>query len=240
MKVKPPLPQGDEKKRLVQEMFDDIAPTYEKANRIISFGLDKRHRRIALNELRASPGSTILDFACGTGDFTRMLTALNINSISCDLSFGMLNNGYDIPNPIQCDGTKLPLKKDSVDGVVCGYSLRNFVDLHGAFEEIFRVLKPGARFVALDITVPKNRIIKFFNQLWFARIAPKLGWLISKNKDAYEYLPRSTSYLPEGEVISKQLETVGAENISISPLVLGSLILICATKEKTSTTTGMT
>jgi len=233
MKTKEPLPQGEDKKKLVQAMFDDIAPTYEKTNRIISFGLDQKLRKTALKELRAAQGSTVLDFASGTGDFTRMLKSNDINPISCDLSFGMLSNGREIDNPIQCDGTKLPLGDNSVDGVVCGYSLRNFVNLQDTFNEIFRVLKPGARFVAVDITVPKNKAVKFVNQLWFAKTAPKLGWLISKNKGAYEYLPRSTSYLPDNEEISKQLENAGAENIAISPLVLGSLILICATKPKT-------
>jgi len=234
MKTKVPLPQGDEKKQMVQEMFDDIAPTYEKTNRIISFGLDKKLRKLALKELRAKENTTVLDFASGTGDFTRMLTSTNIKTISCDLSFGMLDNGREIGNPIQCDGTKLPLPDECVDGVVCGYSLRNFVDLQDTFDEIFRVLKPGSRFVAIDVTVPKNPLVKFFNQLWFAKTAPKLGWLISKNKGAYEYLPRSTSYLPGKDVIAKQLKVAGGENISISPLVFDSLILICATKTRNS------
>lgn len=231
MKTNEALPTGETKKKMVQSMFDDIAPTYEKANRFISFGLDNYARKIALKELRLPSGSVVIDLASGTGDFSRMLEAAGSIPISCDLSFGMLANDKTTKSRVQCDGTYLPFPDSSVDGLVCGYGLRNFVDLQKLFPEIMRVLKPGGRFCAVDVSVPKNPILKAGNNLWFVRIAPKLGWLISKNKSAYEYLPRSTAYLPSKNILEEYLEDSFAENIQISDLIGGSLILISATKQ---------
>ena len=230
MKIQQDLPTGERKKTMVRSMFDDIAPTYEKTNSFISFGLDKYARRIALKELRMPPGSIVVDLACGTGDFSRMLNAHNMVPVACDLSFGMLNHAHATQDRIQFDATVLPLPSNSCDGVVCGYAMRNFVELGTVFEEIMRVLKSGGRFVAVDVSVPKNRLLKLGNRIWFAKIAPKVGWLISKNKDAYEYLPRSTAYLPSEKALSDMMIKAGAQNVHITPLLGGSLILISATK----------
>lgn len=230
MKTEPELPTGEEKKQMVKSMFDDIASTYETTNRFISLGLDRYARRIALKELRAPIGSTVFDLASGTGDLSRMIKAAHMVPISIDLSFGMLENAHGSENRIQCDGTQMPLASNSSDGIICGYGLRNFVDLDSLFVEAMRVLKVGSRFVAVDVSVPNNRILKLFNRLWLANIAPKIGSFISKNKSAYEYLPRSTAYLPVHNELKTMLENVGAENINITPIFGGSLILICATK----------
>lgn len=232
MSNKAELPVGDKKKQMVQSMFDDIAPTYEKTNRFISLGLDRHARKIALKQLRAPENSTVVDLASGTGDFSRMLKSKNIVPISIDLSFGMLDNAKECENRIQCDGTKMPLSAESCQGMVCGYGLRNFVDLEQLFCEAMRVLSTGSRFVAVDVSVPSNRIFRQFNRLWLAKIAPKIGWIISKNKAAYEYLPRSTAYLPSYPELKQMLESSGAENVSVSPLFGGALVLICGTKAK--------
>ena len=224
------LPTGAKKKSMVRSMFDDIAPTYERANSIISLGLDKRARNIAMKELRAAPGSLVIDLASGTGDLARMLNDNKITPLACDLSFGMLDNAHDTINRIQCDGSKMPFADNSCDAIICGYALRNFVDLESLFLEIMRVLKDGGRFVAVDVSVPRNPILKAGNKLWFAKIAPKLGWLISKNRSAYEYLPKSTAYLPPKSEIRDLLVESGGENVRISDLYGGSLILIRASK----------
>ncbi len=225
------LPTGQEKKQYVQNMFDEIAPTYEKANRFISLGLDNYARKIALEELRTKPKSKIIDLASGTGDFSRMIESAGSIPFACDLSFGMLSNDSTTKNRIQCDGTVMPFQDNSFDGLVCGYGLRNFVNLDDLFIEIMRVLKPGARLSAVDVSVPTNPLLKLGNRLWISKIAPKIGWLISNNKEAYEYLPRSTAYLPSRNLIENQLRKAGAENINISNLFGGSLILISATKK---------
>ena len=224
------LPTGSEKKKMVREMFDTIAPTYEKANTFMTFGLDKYARNIALKELRLSEGSLILDLASGTGDFSRMLTNEGMKTVAVDLSHNMLKFAKDTKNPVQCDGTSLPFADASFDGVVCGYALRNFVDLNALIVEMHRVLKPGGKFIAVDVSVPTNPVIKFGNQLWFARIAPKIGRLISKNREAYEYLPRSTSYMPNDEKLTLMFEENGFEAVRVSRLVATSLIMVTAVR----------
>ncbi|MEI2834792.1 MAG: ubiquinone/menaquinone biosynthesis methyltransferase [Acidimicrobiia bacterium] len=230
MKSNNVLPQGEEKKKMVRAMFDSIAPTYEKANTYMTFGLDKYARKILVKELRIPQHSLILDLASGTGDFSRMFTKLGHDTLAVDLSFNMLKAGKDTKNKIQCDGTNLPFQNDSFDAIVCGYALRNFVNIDELIIELFRVLKPGGKFMAVDVSVPTNPIIKFGNQIWFNNIIPKIGRFISKNKEAYEYLPRSTSYLPSDDILSSKFKEQGFEAVRISRLVATSLIMINVTK----------
>lgn len=230
MRTNSALPTGSAKKKLVREMFDTIAPTYEKANTFMTFGLDKYARKIAMKELRLAKGSTVLDLASGTGDFSRMLQNEGMNSFAADLSFNMLKFAKGTKDPVQCDGTSLPFADSTFDGVLCGYALRNFVDLNSLIIEMARVLKPGGKFIAVDVSVPTNPIIKFGNQLWFARIAPKIGRIISKNRQAYEYLPRSTSYMPDDEKLTIMFAENGFDAVRVSRLVATSLIMVVAAK----------
>ena len=230
MTTKTELPQGDEKKKMVRAMFDSIAPTYEKANTFMTFGLDKYARNVLAKELRLAPGSKILDLASGTGDFSRMFTDHGFETVAVDLSHNMLKVAEKTSNKIQCDGTELPFEDNSFDGVVCGYALRNFVNLEELIVELFRVLKPGGKFMAVDVSVPTNPVIKFGNQLWFTKMVPKIGRIISKDRAAYEYLPRSTSYMPTDRVLEKMFEAKGFEAVSVSRLVLTSVILVSTTK----------
>lgn len=224
------LPQGEEKYKHVQAMFDDIAPTYEKTNTFITFGLDKYARNLALKELRITPGSVVIDMAAGTGDFSRMLVDEGAIPIACDFSYGMLSHARSVKKRVQCDGTRMPFANNTCDAIVCGYGLRNFVELEKLFFDSMRVLKPGGRFVAVDVSVPTNPVLKAGNKLWLGSVAPKIGWLISKNKNAYEYLPKSVNYLPPKEKMVEIFESLNAENIQIRPLIGGSLVLISATK----------
>ncbi|CAB4571682.1 unannotated protein [freshwater metagenome] len=112
-----------------------------------------------------------------------------------DLSFGMLSNDRSGAPRAQADILRLPLPDQSVDGVICGFALRNLVDLRQFFEECARVLRPGGRVSLLDVGVPHNPIIRFGNNIYFGKIVPKIGGLLS-NGPAYRYLPKSIQYLP--------------------------------------------
>ncbi len=233
MKINSDLPTGDEKKRVVRAMFDTIAPTYEKANTFMTFGLDKYARNILVKELRIADGSKILDLASGTGDFSRIFSNLGHQTIAVDLSFNMLNVANNTPNKVQCDGTCLPFENDSFDAIVCGYALRNFVNLEELIIELFRVLKPGGKFMAVDVSVPTNKIMKLGNKLWFGKIAPKIGYAISKDKAAYAYLPKSTSYMPNDQILSQMFSDEGFDGVRVSRLVASSLIMVSASKPQT-------
>lgn len=202
------LPQGEEKTRQVRAMFDAIAPRYELVNRLMTFGLDARWRRRAVADLRLAPHSTVLDLAAGTGDFTRELSRQAQRPVAVDLSFGMLEAGRDMPTRIQADATTLPFRDGAFDGITCGYALRNFTDLAGAFGEMARVTRAGGRISLLEVAEPRSGLWRAGFRLWFRRVVPIIGSLLS-DRTAYHYLPASTAYLPEAEEIAAMLSRAG-------------------------------
>ena len=123
------LPEGEEKVTAVRQMFDAIAPRYDLVNRIMTFGLDVRWRRRTVRELALGRGSVVLDLAAGTGDLCRELDAAGHHAVGVDLSFGMLAAARTDAPLVHADILRLPLHDASVDGAVCGFALRNLVEL---------------------------------------------------------------------------------------------------------------
>ena len=224
-----PLPEGDEKGQAVQAMFDAIAPRYDLVNRIMTFRLDVRWRRIAISELDLSRGSLIIDLATGTGDFCRELAENGYSSIGADFSFGMLANARTIEPLVQGDAMNLPFATASVDGVTCGFALRNFVNLKNVFDELGRVVRPGGRVALLDASSPDNALVATAHGLYFGKVVPAIGGLLS-DKRAYGYLPRSLAYLPPRAELLTWLEAAGFESVKHRQLTLGAAQLITATR----------
>ena len=129
------LPQGEAKVRAVREMFDAIAPRYDLVNRIMTFRMDVGWRRRTVRSLGLPPGSLVLDLACGTGDLCRELSAAGMRPVGMDLSFGMLRHARTSAPLAQADALRLPVPDRSVDGITCGFALRNFVTLRTVFAE---------------------------------------------------------------------------------------------------------
>lgn len=189
------LPEGDAKQQMVRTMFDAIAPRYDLVNRVMTFRLDVRWRKKAVRDLALPKGSLVLDLASGTGDLCIDLRKAGLRPISMDLSYGMLSNDRSGAPRVQTDILRLPVADKSVDGIICGFALRNLVDLQQFFLECARVLRPGGRVSLLDVGVPHNSIIRFGNNIYFGKVVPKIGGLLS-NGPAYKYLPKSIQYLP--------------------------------------------
>lgn len=202
------LPEGDEKVAAVRRMFDAIAPRYDLVNRIMTFRLDVRWRRRAVRALALPLGSTVLDLAAGTGDLCLDLAAAGHRPISVDLSFGMLSADRSGAPRVQADILRLPVADGSVDGVTCGFALRNLVDLPRFFAELGRVVRPGGRIALLDVGVPPNPIVRFGHGIYFGKVVPKIGGLLS-DPAAYRYLPRSVAYLPSPETMVADLHASG-------------------------------
>ena len=186
----------------MREMFDAIAPRYDVVNRIMTFRLDVRWRRTTVKALALPPRSTVLDIASGTGDFCRELAKQNLIPLSFDFSFGMLAADTSGAPRTQADALSLPIHDGSVDGVSCGFALRNFVDLASFFGELARVTRAGGRIALLDVSVPTNPLIRLGNSVYFGRVVPRIGALLSDGP-AYRYLPRSVSYLPDPSQIGR-------------------------------------
>jgi demethylmenaquinone methyltransferase/2-methoxy-6-polyprenyl-1,4-benzoquinol methylase len=202
------LPSGDEKRRQVRSMFDSIAPRYDLVNRIMSFGLDVRWRKAAMKRLDVSGGGTVVDLACGTGDFCREIQKAGLLPIGLDLSMGMLAEARTEAPLLHADILHMPLPAGSADGATCGFALRNLVELPGFFDEVARVLKPGGRIAFLDASEPDNRLLRWGHGIYFNRVVPVIGGVLSEGR-AYRYLPKSLAYLPPWDDMKVSLEDAG-------------------------------
>jgi demethylmenaquinone methyltransferase/2-methoxy-6-polyprenyl-1,4-benzoquinol methylase len=223
------LPSGAEKTALVRSMFDTIAPRYDLVNRLMTFGLDVRWRRQSVRALGLPAGSRVLDLACGTGDFLAIGSAAGLRPVGMDLSWGMLAWNH-VGRPLaQADAAALPAAGGSVDGVTCGYALRNFADLGSVFEELGRVVRPGGRISLLEVAEPEHSLLRAGHRIWFQRVVPVLGGLLS-DAAAYRYLPKSTAYLPATAELRSMLVSAGFSAVNQRPLSGGLSQLITATR----------
>ena len=224
------LPEGGEKYRAVERMFDRLAPDYDRMNRLISLGLDRGWRRHTVAELGVGAGACVLDLACGTGDLCDELAASGSVAIGIDYSAGMLASAHTRAPLVRGDAARLPFADRSLDGVICGFALRNFVELTQVFREVARVLEPGGRFAALDAAVPTNPLFRAGNAIWFRGAVPLLGRLLTRDGDAYSYLPRSTAYLPPADVLADALGEAGFVETRHRTLTGGSVLVISGTR----------
>ena len=223
------LPEGAEKARMVRNMFDAIAPRYDLVNRIMTFRLDVRWRRRAVRDLRLPKGSLVLDLAAGTGDLCIDLRRAGLTPVSMDLSYGMLANDRSGAPRAQADILRLPVPDSSVDGIICGFALRNLVDLDQFFVECARVIRPGGRVALLDVGIPHNRLVRFGNDIYFGKIVPRIGALLSDGP-AYRYLPKSVAYLPERSVLVEKLRSAGFADATHNQLSGGLTQLMVGTR----------
>ena len=223
------LPQGEEKRAAVQSMFDTIAPRYDLVNRLMTFRMDVRWRKITLRRLALPARSAVLDLACGTGDFCVELTKAGHRPIGVDLSFGMLSAARTSAPVVQGDLLAQPLADEAADGAVCGFALRNLVELEPFFTELFRVVRPGGRIGLLEVSQPDNRFLRWGHGVYFNRVVPVIGGLLS-DRSAYAYLPRSLSYLPDGDVMLAMLGDAGFTDARRLQLSTGITQLLTATR----------
>jgi demethylmenaquinone methyltransferase/2-methoxy-6-polyprenyl-1,4-benzoquinol methylase len=223
------LPQGEEKVRAVRSMFDAIAPRYDLVNRIMTFRMDVAWRTRTVRELGLPNGSLVADLACGTGDFCRELQKQGLRPIGFDLSFGMLAAARTSAPLAEADALALPVPDSSLDGVTCGFALRNLVELDGFFAELARTVRPGGRIAILEVAEPPNRFLRWGHSIYFGSIVPKVGGLLS-DPSAYQYLPKSVAYLPEPGVMMQRLADAGFVQVERQLLSVGISQLITATR----------
>ncbi len=222
---------GQSKKGQVEEMFDNISHRYDFLNHLLSFNIDRLWRRKAVKLLRPYAPEKILDAATGTADFAIAAAKLNPEKITgIDISEGMLEAGRKkiekkgLNNQIElikADSENIPFDDNMFDSAIVGFGVRNFENLERGLREIKRVLMPGGVFVVLEFSIPKNRLFRTLYFFYFLKLVPWLGRLISKDKDAYSYLPESVRAFPDGERFVAVLEKSGFEKCKIVSLTLG-------------------
>ena len=227
------LPTGAAKRRAVREMFDAIAPRYDLVNRIMTMRLDVAWRRRTVRELGLPAGSVVADLACGTGDLCRELARRGHRCIGVDFSMGMLaaaprarGSGWPAVN---ADVLDLPLPGGVLDGAACGFALRNLTAVPPLFDELARVLRPGGRIGLLEVDRPANPVLRWGHGLYFGRVVPVIGSLLS-DRDAYRYLPESVAYLPPKQELLGGLRSAGFVDVRHHRLTAGIAQLITATR----------
>jgi demethylmenaquinone methyltransferase/2-methoxy-6-polyprenyl-1,4-benzoquinol methylase len=231
----------DSKKEQVEKMFDKIAFRYDFLNHFLSAGIDVGWRKKAIEQLKPLDPKSVLDVATGTGDMAiltnKLLTPEKI--IGIDISEGMLEIGKQkiaklgLQQRIELlkgDSETILFDNNSFDAVTVAFGVRNFQDLELGLTEIKRVLKPGGKLVVLEFTKPKLPVIKNFYNFYLNLIAPTIGSVISKNKDAYRYLNDSVQKFPEGKDFVQILNKLGYKNASCKTLSLGISSIYCGEK----------
>jgi demethylmenaquinone methyltransferase / 2-methoxy-6-polyprenyl-1,4-benzoquinol methylase len=221
----------------VRSMFDRIAGVYDRMNRVMTAGLDRRWRARAVERAGLAAGDDALDVCCGTGDLALELARVVGPSgrvVGCDFSERMLElardkaaarTGGDAPVEFEwADALDLPYDDASFDAVTVGFGVRNLSDLGAGVRELTRVLRPGGRLVILEITQPQRPPLSTFFALWFDRIVPLLGSVAGDN-DAYTYLPESVRSFPLPEGLGAIMDDAGLAEIRWL-LLAGGIIAI--------------
>jgi len=221
------------KREKIQQMFDDIAPSYDRLNHLMSLDVDKWWRRRALKEVVDGTSQQILDVACGTGDSTIALAqAAGSGSriTGVDISEGMMalvmrkaaHEGVHDRIRLQvADGENLPFAEGSFHRVFCAFGIRNFEHKELGLKEFYRVLKPGGKAVILELSLPENRHLRRLYNVYFQHILPWIGGRVSGNKDAYRYLPASVQAFPSPERFCTMMWSAGFTRVRHRSLSMG-------------------
>lgn len=231
----------ESKKKQVENMFDKIAFRYDFLNRFLSAGIDVGWRKKAIKQLISSNPKNILDVATGTGDFAitsyEILKPEKITGI--DISEGMLEIGRKkiekagLQKNIELlngDSEAILFDDNTFDAVTVAFGVRNFENLEKGLAEIRRVLKPGGKLIVLEFTKPSAPVIKQLYNFYMNTITPKIGKIIAKNNEAYQYLNDSVLQFPEKESFIHILNQSDYRNAFYKTLTLGICSIYCAEK----------
>ena len=238
--IKPYEGTGD-KGKLVEEMFDNIAPTYDTLNHRLSWDIDKGWRKKAIKCLLPYAPKKMLDIATGTGDFA-ILAAQMLHPeqlVGADISEGMMEIGRQKVKRMGLDKVisfekqdclHLGYEDETFDAVTAAFGIRNFQNLDQGLSEMCRVLKKGGHLCIIELTTPVSFPMKQLFRIYSGTVLPIYGKLISKDQSAYDYLNKTIAAFPQGEVMMEVLKKAGFEKAEFKRLTFGICTLYFATK----------
>jgi demethylmenaquinone methyltransferase/2-methoxy-6-polyprenyl-1,4-benzoquinol methylase len=230
-----------EKAKQVEEMFDNIAPSYDKLNHRLSWNIDKGWRRKAIRQLAPFKPQTLLDIATGTGDFA-ILAAEMLHPqklVGADISEGMMEIGrkkvrekglQDIISFDKEDCLHLSYQDETFDAVTAAFGIRNFADLDSGLREMQRVLRKGGHLSIVELTSPVSFPMKQLFHVYSHTVLPVYGRLISKDTSAYSYLTKTIEAFPQGEQMVEILHKAGFSEASFKRLTFGICTMYFARK----------
>jgi len=237
-----PYDSKENKKEQVARMFNSIAHRYDFLNHFLSLGIDKIWRRKAINELKSVKPQKILDIATGTGDLALAALRLNPSEIlGIDISEEMINYGKikiekagksNIIRFEKGDSEQINYPENTFDAAIVAFGVRNFENLQQGMNEIYRVLAPGAKFVVLEFSRPRNLFISKIYNFYFFKIVPFFGKLFSKDNRAYTYLPESVNAFPDGNEFLAFMANAGFTDLHRRSLTFGIASLYSGVKTK--------
>jgi demethylmenaquinone methyltransferase / 2-methoxy-6-polyprenyl-1,4-benzoquinol methylase len=220
---------GQERATYVQNMFTQIAKRYDLMNRLMTGGQDIRWRKQVIQLARLNRNARLLDLGTGTGDLAREALAQSPQAkvVAADFTIEMMRVGQNrgALNFSSADALRLPFEDSSFDAAVSGFLMRNVIDLQGALQEQYRVLKKGGRIVILDTTRPKKNILSPLIWLHMHVIIPALGRLLTGVGDAYHYLPDSTEGFVTAENLASRMAALGFKKINYERLMFGTIAI---------------
>ena len=230
--LEPRAADGQLSPERVRMMFDRIAGPYDKMNRAMTAGLDRRWRSLAADEANVGLGANVLDVCCGTGDLAfelagRVGAAGEVTGV--DFSENMLQIAREKavrlnhPNVrfLPGDALDLPVGDDEVAAATIAFGMRNLADHAQGFRELVRVVRPGGRVVCLEITTPKGAVLGGFYRVWFDRLVPAVGNVVDRGDSAYSYLPASVRRFPGPDELGKIMYAAGLERVRYRTLAGG-------------------
>lgn len=212
----------------VVDLFDSIAPVYDRLNHIISWGNDQRWRRMMAAKMDLHPGQIVLDVAAGTGDMEKAVRIVCPQSVTIGLDPArhmLAFHRRKLPSSavVQATAERFPLRGYSIPRMVCAFGVRNFKDRRKALQEIYRVLEPGGLWGFLEMSAPQGGLFSLFYALYFKRLMPLIGALISFRPEAYRYLRDSVYAFPGYKEMLSDHQEIGFSLYHYHPILHGAV-----------------
>ncbi|HEY8283453.1 MAG TPA: bifunctional demethylmenaquinone methyltransferase/2-methoxy-6-polyprenyl-1,4-benzoquinol methylase UbiE [Chloroflexota bacterium] len=233
---------GQARAEYVRSLFGRIVPQYDRFNSLSTFGQDRRWRRMVVDQAAVPPGGQVLDVATGTGAVAFALARRTPTArvVGLDFCLPMIERARQLgaertgiargvtsnpPSFVEGDILELPYPDSSFDAVTISFGLRNVADIPRALSEIHRVLRPGGRFVCLELTHPRSALVRIPFHLYFFKLSPLLGALLSGDRAAYTYLPHSLIRFPDVSTLADMFRQAGFTRVRHKRLNLGTIAI---------------
>lgn len=220
-------------------MFARIAPGYDRMNRVMTLGMDRGWRDVAVRAIAPPIDARALDVGTGTGDFLPLLATWSPNGIAVGVDFTVPMMQAGLPKLdgmpgaagfVGGDALSLPFADESFDAITTGFTMRNVTDIGAAFREMWRVGRPGCAIACVEVARPANPLLRLGHRLYFEQVVPRLTALLGADRTAYTYLPQSARAFPEPPALARIMQDAGWREVRYRLMSMGAVALHTAIK----------